>query len=259
MEETSTAAVAVVLALSFIVTWAVGLAPPLIIRFLIRKRPLGKWPAIGICAALWAFNIGLFTAMGSKSKTHGALALVAFASYFILRKPTPEPAATATAAAPDAKTWRDRLMAWKPAQPAAADLAYGKFLKEKAGWLLIAAGFFVLLVSMPFVQNYHPARGYWGSMERMKVMFSAGELDQEKALNAGAIYYRCTDGTPIGNTFLEIASQVDKPKELYIPADVPDRFYQGRIAFAYKHVFATGVALIFLGVAILLVMPRQAR
>jgi hypothetical protein len=33
-------------------------------------------------------NIVLFTAMGSKSKTHGALALIAFVSYWILRQGT---------------------------------------------------------------------------------------------------------------------------------------------------------------------------
>ena len=45
---------------------------------------MNKWPAIGICALFWLFNVILFTALGSKSKTHFALPLVAFVSYWIL-------------------------------------------------------------------------------------------------------------------------------------------------------------------------------
>lgn len=75
-----------VLFLSFLFTWGVGLAPPLLIRFAIMRRPIGKGWAIGAVALFWVFNIVLFTALGSQSKSHGALALVAFASYAILRK-----------------------------------------------------------------------------------------------------------------------------------------------------------------------------
>lgn len=75
-----------VLLLSFLFTWSIGLAPPLLIRFAFMRRPLGKGWAIGVVAILWSFNIVLFTALGSQSKTHGALALAAFISYGILRK-----------------------------------------------------------------------------------------------------------------------------------------------------------------------------
>jgi hypothetical protein len=74
------------LVLSFILTWSIGLAPPLLIRFKFNKEPMGKWPAIGTCALLWLFNVMLFTALGSQSKSHGALTLVAFISYWILTK-----------------------------------------------------------------------------------------------------------------------------------------------------------------------------
>lgn len=73
---------------SFIITWSVGLLPPALIRYAILKRPIPKWPAIGTCALFWVINIVLFTAMGSKSKTHGALVLIAFVSYWILRQGT---------------------------------------------------------------------------------------------------------------------------------------------------------------------------
>lgn len=71
---------------SIIITWGIGLAPPLIIRYAILKRPMDKWPAIGTCAIFWLLNIVIFTVLGSKSKTHAALTLVAFVSYWLLRK-----------------------------------------------------------------------------------------------------------------------------------------------------------------------------
>lgn len=74
------------LILSLLVTWCIGLAPPLFVRFLLLKGPMNKGPAIGVCIFLWFINIVLFTALGSQSKSHGALILVALASYWILRK-----------------------------------------------------------------------------------------------------------------------------------------------------------------------------
>jgi hypothetical protein len=74
------------LVLSFILTWGIGLAPPLLIRFKFNKEPMGKWPAIGTCTFLWFVNVMLFAALGSQSKNHGALILVAFVSYWILTK-----------------------------------------------------------------------------------------------------------------------------------------------------------------------------
>lgn len=72
--------------LSIAITWIIGLTPPLIIRHVIVKHPLNKWPAVGICAFFLFFNIALFTGMGSQSKTHAALFLVAYVSFWILRK-----------------------------------------------------------------------------------------------------------------------------------------------------------------------------
>lgn len=86
-----------VLFLSFLLTWGVGLAPPLLIRFAFMRRPIGKGWAIGIVALFWVFNIVLFTALGSQSKSHGALALVAFVSYAILRKGAKKQAGTVQA------------------------------------------------------------------------------------------------------------------------------------------------------------------
>jgi len=79
---------ATTLIVSFVITWSIGLLPPVLIRYAFLKHPLAKWPAIGTCALFWMINIVLFTAIGSKSKTHGALALIAFVSYWILRQGT---------------------------------------------------------------------------------------------------------------------------------------------------------------------------
>lgn len=72
--------------LSLIFTWVIGLLPPLLIRFVFLKRPIAKWPAIGICSFFWFCNVALFIALGSKSKTHAVLWLIAWISYLILRR-----------------------------------------------------------------------------------------------------------------------------------------------------------------------------
>ncbi len=69
---------------SIIITWGIGLAPPLIIRYGIRRKRMNMWPAIGTTLFFWFCSHILFSALGSRSKTHGALALIALVSYFLL-------------------------------------------------------------------------------------------------------------------------------------------------------------------------------
>ena len=76
----------ITLIISALLTCGIGLTPPLLIRFLFMRRPIGKGWAIGTAAIFWFINIIIFTALGSTSKTHGALFLVAWTSYAILRK-----------------------------------------------------------------------------------------------------------------------------------------------------------------------------
>ena len=71
---------------SFVLTWGIGLIPPLVIRYAIVRKPLSKGWAIGLVVFLWMVNIIIFTALGSQSKTHAALFLVAWTSYIILKK-----------------------------------------------------------------------------------------------------------------------------------------------------------------------------
>ena len=69
-------------------TWGIGLLPILIIRFLLVRRAVGKFPAASICFVFLILNVMIFEALGSQSKTHGALMLVTFVSFYILRYKT---------------------------------------------------------------------------------------------------------------------------------------------------------------------------
>ena len=73
------------IALSIVITWGIGLTPPLLIRYVFLKKTIAKKPAIIIASVFWFINFLLFVALGSRSKTHAALFLVAVASYYILR------------------------------------------------------------------------------------------------------------------------------------------------------------------------------
>jgi hypothetical protein len=75
-----------VLIVSFIITWSVGLTPPLLIRYAFIRKPISKKAAIPIVISFCILNIFLFTAIGSQSKSHFALFLAAVISYHILRK-----------------------------------------------------------------------------------------------------------------------------------------------------------------------------
>lgn len=76
-----------------IITWGWGLSIPLILRYAIFKRPIDKTMAALIAGGLWLVNLTLFTMLGSKSRTHAALFLVAWVSYWILTRTqtTPHP------------------------------------------------------------------------------------------------------------------------------------------------------------------------
>ena len=74
------------LIVSAILTWGIGLAPPLLTRFAILRRPIGKSAAIVFVVIFWVLNLMFFIALGSQSKTHMALFFVAIASYYVLRR-----------------------------------------------------------------------------------------------------------------------------------------------------------------------------
>jgi len=72
--------------ISFVLTWGIGLLPPIIIRYVIIKKPLYRKWSICLVIIFLIINIIIFTALDSQSKTHAALYLVAITSYYILRK-----------------------------------------------------------------------------------------------------------------------------------------------------------------------------
>lgn len=65
------------------ITWSIGLAIPLFISHAAGKPIKKRW-AILIVSIAWVINLIIFDLLGSKSKTHAALFLVAWASYIIL-------------------------------------------------------------------------------------------------------------------------------------------------------------------------------
>jgi hypothetical protein len=84
------------LVFSFILTWTVVLTPPAIVRA-IRRKPLGKKTAIGLSVVLYFVNVVIFSALGSQSKSHGALLVGAFFSYYVFRWQTKASAAKSVA------------------------------------------------------------------------------------------------------------------------------------------------------------------
>lgn len=70
--------------LSFAITWIIVIAPPAIFRWIFGK-PLYKPFAVAAATFLFLVNVIIFTALGSQSKSHGALVLGVFVCYYILR------------------------------------------------------------------------------------------------------------------------------------------------------------------------------
>jgi hypothetical protein len=81
---------------SLILTWIIGLTPPLVFRYLIIRKPLSKRWAILVCGLFVIVNLAIFISLGSKSKSHAAVFFIAMVSYWILhRKPHSTPSMTA--------------------------------------------------------------------------------------------------------------------------------------------------------------------
>ena len=72
-------------ALYLIITWMIGLLPPVIIRFFVWKKPLRKWPAIIVAGVFWMINLIIFGLLGSQGKNHFEIYLIAWLSYQILK------------------------------------------------------------------------------------------------------------------------------------------------------------------------------
>lgn len=73
------------LLLGLLFTWIIGMTPPLLIRYLLVKGPMDKKGAIITSTTLGIFNLILFIALGSQSKSHAVLILIAIISYRVLK------------------------------------------------------------------------------------------------------------------------------------------------------------------------------
>jgi lipoprotein-releasing system permease protein len=71
--------------LGILVTWGLGLSVPLALEAIVRRPFRRIWAAV-LAGLLFALNIVVFTLLGSQSRTHAALVLVAIATYYILRR-----------------------------------------------------------------------------------------------------------------------------------------------------------------------------
>ncbi len=68
----------------FFMIWSVGLAPPLLIRFVLIRRPIADGWALGVATLFWILNFAILTTFDGQREIHGALILVAIVSYLIL-------------------------------------------------------------------------------------------------------------------------------------------------------------------------------
>ncbi len=70
---------------SIFLTWFIGLLPVISIRYILIRRPLSKKSSKLLVCVFWAINLLIFSALGTKSRTHIALYVVGLVSYFIYR------------------------------------------------------------------------------------------------------------------------------------------------------------------------------
>lgn len=92
-------------------SWVVALTPPVLIRYLWVKAPLGNWPAAGLCFLFSVVNFGWSSVLGGAGRSYGALLLAALASYWILRKDHCSRSAAAGDPAPASAIPADRAVA----------------------------------------------------------------------------------------------------------------------------------------------------
>ena len=155
---------------SFVITGSVGLIPPIIMRFMILNRPIGKLSAVGTCIVFWIIiSFILSAAMGSKSITDVALTLITFVSYRILRK------GAATTKSMVATNSRKILSVERtiPASPAVFSQGAGKY--DRAGVAATKA----LEVAEKNVGPVHPDVAV--SLENLAALYRATHRDKDAA------------------------------------------------------------------------------
>lgn len=81
------------LAISFVVTWSVGLTPPVVIRYLLLKRPLQRkaatWTSVGICVVMLFLSVLVTDWAGEKQGSHFWVFFLFFVARWVLERPIP--------------------------------------------------------------------------------------------------------------------------------------------------------------------------
>lgn len=99
----------------FGITWCIGLIPPILIRYLILSRPMGKPFAIGTCTVFWLVAVPFLSeALGNITHTCIALTLISFVSYRILRQGKAVAVERKKVVKTEQKVKRDRRITGKP-------------------------------------------------------------------------------------------------------------------------------------------------
>lgn len=85
----------VVILVSFVLTWGIGLAPALSAKYLFKVTPMQRGTAIGVAVGWWLLSVVGWSMAGSTTH-HGAQILIAFVTYKVLTSgvavPRPAPA-----------------------------------------------------------------------------------------------------------------------------------------------------------------------
>ena len=108
-----------------------------------------------------------------------------------------------------------------------------KISYKKLGIILILAGVFLHIISIPYLSYYNPAKGYLGSIRQMKVILIPGTFDLAGAIRDGEI------------------------TATYYPEIIPDRYYPGRVYIEYRTIFGMTSLLIFIGLIIIVITGRK--
>lgn len=133
---------------TLIVALGLGLPLPLLIRFVFRRSPMDRWPAIGTGVLLWCFSYVPLTFLGRRS--FGAMALVALLAYAILtlgKTPARTPSSMAAAPGEAGPGQFSVLCRWLCSAMLAAPLLYWWSLAYKGDPVILLALYLLSLLA----------------------------------------------------------------------------------------------------------------
>lgn len=149
------------LIVNIVITWTIGLLPPLLLRYVILRRPVKQGTAVAIASLFFVGNLVLAETLGSESKAHPALMLVWLVSYWILMRParirlsSPAEQPAASASAPEESTQEFT----RPTTDSGGHHWWTRRRRRVAAWSALASA--VLALSASYVDwrnNVHRAK-----------------------------------------------------------------------------------------------------